>query len=300
MAMSMAANEWLVKAPEMRDLPAASAKAHGERRRALIVPREHGAWGLLLVPLVTGAGVGLREGDRILPLLLLLTAALALFWLRTPIESLLGTSAMRAQTKDERQTVATVIVGLGMIAFLAVGSLLWAERNRGLWLIGCLAGLAFVGQALIRRLGRPARMMSEIIGTVGLSLSAPAAYYVSVGKLDATAWMLWLLNLMFAGNQIHYVQLRIRTARLEGTRARLARGWSFALGQIVMLAALAFAWRWGLIPWVVLIAFLPLFFRGWLYFFHKLPAPLLVRRLGWSELGQAVVFCLLLIASFRV
>jgi len=292
--MSMAANEWAGKAPEMQELPAALAKAPGERRRALIVPREHGAWGLLLVPLVTGAGVGLREGDRILPLLLLLTAALALFWLRTPVESLLGTSAIRAQTKEERRSVAIVIVGLGAVAFLAVASLLWAGRNRGLWLIGGLAGFAFLAQAMIKQLGRQTRMMSEIVGTVGLSLSAPAAYYVSVGKLDATAWMLWLLNLMFAGNQIHYVQLRIHTARLGGARARWARGWSFALGQIAMLAALGFAWSRGLIPWVVLIAFVPLFFRGCYYFFRK-PAPLLVRRLGWRELAQAVAFCFLLI-----
>ena len=33
-----------------------------ERRRALIVPLEHGAWGMLLVPLVTGGAVGLFSG----------------------------------------------------------------------------------------------------------------------------------------------------------------------------------------------------------------------------------------------
>ena len=78
----------------------ATQKARRERRRALIFPREHGAWGLLLVPMVTGAGVAFRESTHILPVLLLLLAALALFWLRTPVESFLGTSAMRAQIKQ--------------------------------------------------------------------------------------------------------------------------------------------------------------------------------------------------------
>src|SRR5271167_2875193 len=72
-----------------------------ERRRALVVPREHGAWGMLLVPLVTGAAVGLLAGGRIVPVLLLTMAALALFWLRTPVESWLGTSAVRVQTREE-------------------------------------------------------------------------------------------------------------------------------------------------------------------------------------------------------
>lgn len=31
------------------------------RRRALVVPREHGAWGMLLVPLLTGAAVVVRR-----------------------------------------------------------------------------------------------------------------------------------------------------------------------------------------------------------------------------------------------
>jgi hypothetical protein len=294
----MAANEWSVdslQSPPQND--AGTAKVARERRRALIVPREHGAWGLLLVPLVTGAGLALRDSNRIFPLLLLLVAALALFWLRTPVESLLGTSAMRAQTRQERIMVGAVILLLAKIAIVALGVLLWAGRNPGLWLIGAAAGVAFVAQALLKRLGRSARMLSEIVGTIGLTSSAPAAYYVVTGNFGVTAWILWLANLAFAGNQIHYVQLRIHTARVEGVEAKLARGWTFASGQFFMVLLLAFAcWR-AWMPWVALIAFLPLLFRGWFYFFRK-PVPLQVRRLGWNELGHAVAFCFLFIAAF--
>jgi hypothetical protein len=37
-----------------------------------------------------------------------------------------------------------------------------------------------------------------------------------------------------------------------------------------------------------------LLFRGWFYFIQR-PAPLRVRRLGWSEFAHAVTFCLLFI-----
>ncbi|HKU26980.1 MAG TPA: YwiC-like family protein, partial [Candidatus Sulfotelmatobacter sp.] len=67
----------------------ATERARRERNRALIVPREHGAWGLLLVPMVTAAGVAFRESTNVFGFVLLLTAALSLFWLRTPLESLL-------------------------------------------------------------------------------------------------------------------------------------------------------------------------------------------------------------------
>ncbi len=275
----------------------ATEKARRERRLALIVPREHGAWGLLLVPMITAAGVALRDGGRILPVLLLLTAALALFWLRTPCESLLGLSAMRAKTSVERREVAIVIAALAAVAGIALGALLWAGRNPALWLIGIAAGAAFVGQALLKRLGRSARMLSEIVGTIGLTSSAAAAYYVMIGRFGVTAWILWLANLLFAGNQIHYVQLRIHTARVEGLRAKFARGWTFAAGQFVMAAALVALALRGFLPSITLIAFVPLLFRGWFYFFQK-PVPLVVRSLGWSELRQAIVFCVLLIGAF--
>ena len=100
----------------------ATDKAGRERRRALILPREHGAWGLLLVPMVTGAGVAFHQASHIFPLILLLTAALALFWLRTPLESLLGTSAMRAQTLEEAHTLRSIIVLLAGIAAVTLAT----------------------------------------------------------------------------------------------------------------------------------------------------------------------------------
>jgi hypothetical protein len=279
--------------------PATFAKARRERRRALIVPREHGAWGLLLVPMITGAGVAFRECSHIFPLILLSTAALALFWLRTPVESLLGTSAIRAQAAQERFEVSVVIVILAKIALVALIALLWAGRNPYLWLLGAVAALAFLGQALLKKLGRRARIVSEMVGIIGLTAAAPAAYYVITGNFNLTAWMLWLSNILFAGDQIHYVQLRIHTARLKGFRAKLGRGWRFALGQGLMTAVLTLACMSRLMPVLVSLAFAPLLFRGWFYFIQE-PSPLVVRRLGWNELKHATAFCILFIATFTL
>jgi hypothetical protein len=278
---------------------AATEQARRERGRALIFPREHGAWGLLLVPMVTGAGVAFRESQHVVPALLLLAATLALFWLRTPVESFLGTSALRAQTADERRTVATVIAVLGAVAALALGILLWAGQNPLLWALGAAAGAAFVGQALLKKLGRRTRMLSEIVGTIGLTASGPAAYYVITGKLGGMAWIIWIANLIFAGDQIHYVQLRIHTARVEGFVEKLKRGWAFAAGQLLMTAALTIACLSGLIPAIASVAFSPLLFRGWFHFIQK-PGPLAVRKLGWNELTHAAAFCVLFIAAFAI
>lgn len=275
----------------------ASEKARRERRRALILPREHGAWGLLLVPMITGAGVAFRQASHIFPLILLLTAALALFWLRTPLESLLGTSAMRAQTLEESHTLRSAIVLLAGVAGVALAALLWAGRNPDLWPLGGAVAVAFIAQAVLKKLGRRTRMLSEMVGTIGLTASAPAAYYVITGEFNTTAWMLWLANILFAGDQIHYVQLRLHTAKLEGFRAKFAQGWRFALGQALMTAIITLVCLDRLMPPIASLAFAPLLFRGWFYFVQE-PGPLVVRRLGWSELKHATAFCVLLIAAF--
>jgi hypothetical protein len=60
---------------------------------------------MLVIPLLTGGAVGHFDGGRLLPVFLLTLAVLALFWLRTALESLLGTGAIRVQTVtvEERQ-----------------------------------------------------------------------------------------------------------------------------------------------------------------------------------------------------
>jgi YwiC-like protein len=277
----------------------ATERTRRERARSLIVPREHGAWGLLLVPMVTGAGVAFRESSHVVPALLLLLAALALFWLRTPLEGLLGTSALRAQTPEERRSVAVVIAVLGTAAALTLGTLLWAGQNPFLWQIGAVAGSVFIAQALLKKLGRHTRMLSEIVGTIGLTASGPAMYYVITGNFGLTACVIWIANLIFAGDQIHYVQLRIHTVHVEGFWNKLKRGWAFAAGQLLMTAALTIACLSGLIPAIASIAFSPLLFRGWFYFIQE-PRPLAVRKLGWSELTHAVAFCVLFVGAFVI
>jgi len=269
-----------------------------ERQRALIVPREHGAWGILLVPLVTGAAVGLLRGGRVLPALVFATAVVALFWLRTPVESWLGTNPVRAQTSQERRLVLRAILPLAAVTVAAWSALFWHGQNRQLLWFGIAAGAAFAAQQLLSRMGRASRMAAQIVGALGLTSAAPATYYVVTGRLGATAWALWFANWLFAGDQIHFVGLRIRAARTVGWRQKCAAGWSFLAGQFVLAVVLGLAAYFGLLPPWTLLAFAPIFCRGMAWFVTK-PQPIAIRRLGWTELAHAVAFAILLIAGFR-
>src|SRR5207249_11536330 len=139
------------------------------RRRSLVFPREHGAWGILLVPLVTGASAGLLAGGRAGPLAPLSIAVLALFWLRTPVESWMGTAPVRVRTGSELELVRNAAVALAAVSSAALIWLFWGGRNRTLLWIGSAAAAAFIAQAIVKQVWRNARTAAQVVGAAGLT-----------------------------------------------------------------------------------------------------------------------------------
>lgn len=267
------------------------------RRRAMVVPREHGAWGLLLVPLFTGMAAGFAPGHRVWPLLLFTVAALSLFGLRTPVGSLLK-HRCDFGTYNRR-----TLVGFYWVSFVRTGGDRVSEcahveralssvadiRGSKCW-CACNAGCS-------QKPGRGARMISQIVGAIGLTCTAPAAYYIGTGHLDTRAFVIWIANWMFAGNQIHFVQLRIHAARVATFAEKFARGQFFLVGQPILLLVLVWASLWHILPPLSILAFLPVVVRGSRWFFQK-PEPLNVKSLGWSEMKQDLAFGFLLAVAF--
>lgn len=269
-----------------------------ERMRMLVVPREHGAWGMLATPLVGAAAVGLLRGGSAMPALVLASLALTLFWMRTPLESWLGNGPMRAVTDAERQLVARAVAGIGALAIALFTLLSLTSGMRELAGLGVIVFAAFGVQAILKAQGRRWRMPAQMIGALGLTATAPAAYFVVTGRMDRTALALWLANWMFAGDQIHFVQLRIHGARLAGWSAKRSHGAAFLVGQAVLLGLVVWACAVGFMPWLMVAAFVPVVIRGTMWFFEK-PEPLAVRRLGWTEMAHSLAFTILLVMAFQ-
>lgn len=273
--------------------------AQQSRTKALVIPREHGAWGILLVPLVAGACVGMRQGHGLSELVMFLTAALALFWLRAPLEVLLGSSVMQAHTKEEKKVVWQAAILLTVTAAAPLYLLLRGGQRPGLLVIGAITGCAFAVQACLKLFGRRWRMPAQIIGAIGLTSTAAGAYYVVTDKLDIIAFTLWFANWLFAGDQIHYVQLRLHTVKVFGAKARFSRGWAFLTGQVVMLMAIAGAAALGAAPLLLIIAFVPVVIRGLLWLFQKQEG-IDLQWLGITELLHAITFGMLVIFTFYI
>ena len=269
--------------------------AQTSRPRTMVIPREHGAWGMLLVPLATGAAVGAHSTVHLGALILFVVAAVSLFWLRTPVESWLGTSPIKAQTKGERGFVLRTILSISAVSVTSVVVLLWMG-NRQLLLLGALAAGAFALQALVKTAGRNGRMPAQMIGAIGLTSTVAGAYYVASGHLDRMALALWLANWLFAVDQIHFVQLRIHTSRAATLDEKLKKGLPFLLLQISLIGVVLVACRFALLPAASAVAFLPVLARG-TYWFIRGRQPLDVHRLGFAELAHSIAFGVLLCGS---
>ena len=263
----------------------------------MAIPREHGAWGMLLLPLATGAVVAIGSGVNWEAVTLFLAAALSLFWLRTPVEAWLGTSAIKAQTPLERSKVIAVSMTIAVISATAVTTLFLIGYSRGLLIIGIVAAMAFTVQAAVKKLGRCGRMPAQVIGAVGLTSTAAGAYYVSTGRLDRIAIALWVANWLFAGDQIHFVQVRIHSSRAASLNEKMRQGYTFLVGQIVLLGVVIALCRLHFFPGAVVLAFIPVLLRGSLWFLCGRQS-LNVHQLGLMELAHTLVFGALLCAAY--
>ena len=250
----------------------------------------------MLVPLITGVLAGLLAGGNALPIAPLSIAVLALFWLRTPVESWIGAAPVKARTPGEFRLVRRAALVLAAVSGTASVWLFWGGRNLAILWIGAAAGVALLAQAMVKRGGRDGREAAQMIGAAGLTAVAPAAWYVVTGHFHGAVWWLWVANFLFAANQIQFVQLRIRAAHVTTRSGKIFAGRWFLAAQAFLLVLLASG---RLLPWYAALAFLPVLFRGFAWF--VLPSKTLaIHALGKRELVYAGLFGVLLAGGFAL
>ena len=142
-------------------------------------------------------------------------------------------------------------------------------------------------------------MSAQMIGAAGLTSTAPAAYYVVTGHLNGPAWSLWAANLLFAINQIQFVQLQIHAARATNRSEKLSAGRWFLIGQVIVIALLAAACTWSHFRWYAAVAFVPVLLRGFAWFLVE-PEPLAIQAVGKRELVYACAFGVLLVLGMQL
>jgi len=234
------------------------------------MPREHGAWGILLVPFATATGI---SGIWNLPVTLLLVSVLSFFIARM--------SFLKQQWKWAGLLLA--------VSAIAAAPLLFVWHRWWLVAFGAVAApLAF------RKTER--HIAIQLLAMTGLTLTAPAAWYVATGKFDAMAWKLWLLNSLYFAGGFFFVKMHLAAA-IQRTTTGVRTG-TIAY-HAALVAALATLVLTGQIAWPVTLAFVPAVLRAAVGAWRLTPK-LQIKRLAWTEVVLSVLFAVSLIIAVRI
>ena len=284
--------------------PARSAKILEFPRMAqptssLLVPREHGSWGLWLLPLISGAVVGyvFDPHAAAMPVFWFCLAAASAFLSYQPLEILLGFSLIKARSQRQQRTALLWVIVFTVAAVCSVLELLHLQRYMVL-LIGAVAAGCFGVRSIIGR-SRRVRVLKQLIGVLGLTSTAAGAYYAATGRMDRTALLLWLASWLFAVGQIEYVQLRLRSAQLRSSRQKTRGSLPVTIFHLCVMSIAIIAGLANLVPVLLGLAFIPAIVRLAVWILRPW-RPLGVHILGISELLQGVLFNALLVAAFLV
>src|SRR5512143_3236897 len=106
-------------------------------RLSIPLPKEHGSWAMFAVPLVVGCAVAAQWSPRSIELI---AAALGLFLVRFPIDTLIKT---RKRPNADRARLIRWAIVYGSIAAICGGWLIVIERLYGLIPLGVL-GMALL------------------------------------------------------------------------------------------------------------------------------------------------------------
>jgi hypothetical protein len=170
------------------------------------------------------------------------------------------------RAKGDLSAAGLWIVVYGIIIFIAVIGLFRA--GFGYLLILAIPGLPVFGWHLwlVGKREERRQVNVEIIATGVLSLAAPAAYCVGIGRYDPAGWWLWILVWLQTAASIVYAYLRLEQRELThpersvegparnelwkmGLRAFLYTTFNFAL--ILILGLFSILPRFIFIPYLV-------------------------------------------------
>lgn len=263
-----------------------------------VIPKEHGAWAVFFVPLLIGARLG---GGFDWFALFFTLSSLGIFLSYLPAQTVLREAFDRTQDQEKllaaRQWTAIYFTA-GIILSLPVLVIRerWLLLPIGVASMGCFL-LSFF---LTKR--KPKTITSDLVSVLGVTLTGLGMYYVVSGQLDRTAFVVWLLDILFFGSCVFNVHMRIRALAAKKVqwsfRDRFTCGRLNLIFHVVMIAILLLLVFEQLTPFPVLLAFAPITIHA-VWGTVKLANDPDFRKLGLTLLGHSAVFMMLVFVLLR-
>jgi hypothetical protein len=243
-------------------------------RSNLQLPKEHGSWGMFFIPLVLGLIAGGQWHGSVL---LFMIAATASFLAREPF--MMAWRGWRRRTESGR--APRVMLTYGVIAVIAGVPLL--PRFPWLGVLGAAGAALYAWHAEVSMRGEGRSAPVELLAIATSMLTAPAAWYVSTGRIGWTAAWLWLLSFGYFASSVFYVKMRLTAARSRDVSVR-ENARRLCVGYHAVLAICL-----TVLPPILAAGYLPVIVRAFWYAFRP-TAELNLKQIGWTEVVYSLIF----------
>lgn len=260
-----------------------------------IITKEHGSWAVLLVPIIVGT---IYADIFTWNVMLLGASALLVFMTYVPVHSLLQYFFGAKPGKDKIRgaffwSIIYFLAGLGFIVPL------FLQQYWFLIHIGAIGLLLFFGNFYLTKRTKKS-IGSDLVAVSGLTLGAPAAYYISTGRLGTEAASVWLLSFLFFGCSIFYVHMKMQVSGMKKERwkweEKITAGSLNILYHVAVIGIVALLALYHITPAMVILAFVPMFVHA-VVGTIQLHRRVKFRHLGFLLLGQSVLFCIAIALS---
>ncbi len=265
-----------------------------------LIPKEHGAWAIFILPYFVGATVGGGISGRGI---LGFFGIILLFLSRQPLNLILKMyfSEVRLQRIKRGELWQAFLLFLGG----GVGIFFWLiVRNRlgDLIKIGLIALFLFLFHTYLALYRKERTLFGELLGVALLAISAPVGVVLSGGKLSRGTLILWLLNVFYFAGSIFYIKMRKKAVRARKKipsfpfNINLVKEClTYIVLLIIILVLLVFTKS---VPVLVPLAFIPMVIYT-LWGIIVLRPKFEIMKQGLVQTSLALIFSVLIIIFWR-
>ena len=256
-----------------------------------MLPREHGAYGQLLLPVATALAISDIHASAVLTS----TAALAAFVAHAPLVVLLGRRGARARREQHRRAITWLAMSAGL-AIAAGNGAVAASPSHARWLFAWPLAPAGVLAALLLT-GREKSALGEIASAIAFAAIAIPIYGASAqSPLPGFVVAFTFAGLFIVGTLgVRIVVLRTRAGG-DPRAVRVARR-QLAMALGVVGIGLLLIWRFDA-GTAASLAILPgMAFATGLAI--RPPAARRLRAVGWTMVSTTAFLAGVLVAAFR-
>lgn len=275
---------------------AADRRTAGRGPRRLMIPREHGAWAMLLLPFASALALARRLDWEVAPAAV---TVVGIFLIREPLVVLWRQARLWMEPRPEAEAARTSLAWY--LPAIAIGGvvLLWRLPLQPLLVLGFLAALLLAVSTYLTVQNRRRSLLLQLSSAAGLNLSAIVAWLTVRPETESQLWWLWGLQFAHSGAALLAVHARLeaRIAARSGREVAVMRGRAIAAQALLLLGAIACATtgRLGLAVALALSAAVHTADLARLRRPSFLQVPL--RHVGLRELSLSVVFSMLVLAG---